>query len=119
LAQVTTDWAYKVFWDYARQPGSDTEGRLIWAKDVFTLSTEFCGDVVWSVDSATGRVAIVGDLNGAKDGSGGGGGDYLHVLYHEQIDDKRWGVFYNSNEPVACFRVYLPELPNNADSGGG
>jgi hypothetical protein len=118
LALVAADdKAYKVFWDYARQPSSDLEGKLVWASEAITLSTDFCGVSDMKVDSATGRIAIAGDLAVAK--GGGGGGNHLHVFYHEQVGADRWGVFYNSNEPVTCFHVRMPVLLENADGGGG
>ncbi len=123
LAQASAAPVYKVFWTYATRPGSyvgpsEDTGLLYWAPYTATLSTDLCGEVDMGVDSATARLAVVGDLNAVIDGGTPGGDDHLHVIYHEETGGGAWGVFYNSNVRVACLKVYLPLLRRNASSGG-
>jgi hypothetical protein len=119
LAQPSADKAYKVLWTYATQPGSDEDGYMFWTSDYITLSTDLCGAVDMNVDSATAGLAVVGDLNNVKHGGNPDGSDHLHAVYHEETGASVWGVFYNSNVPVACFHVYLPLILKNASGGGG
>jgi hypothetical protein len=124
LAQVSAENAFKVHWTYARQPGSyakgaNDDGYMFWAQDYFTVSTDLCGVVDMNVDSATGSLAVVGDLNDVKDGSGPGVSSYLHAIYHEEIGAGTWGVIYNNNVRVACQRIYLPIIMRNASGTGG
>jgi len=120
LAQLVAQPAHKVFWTYATKPGSDAFGDLFWASDgvitttdYITLSLNFCGDLEMNTNSATPHLAIAGDLNNVKDGGVTGGEDHLHAVYHEEIDDGIWGVFYSSNVTVNCLRVYLPLVLQN------
>jgi len=107
---------YKVYWDYATQPGSDFDGNLYWATDPITLSTDMCGVVDMDRDSATAHLALVGDLRQVLTGESPG--NHLHAVYHERVDSDRWGVFYNSNARVACNYVYLPIILLNSSGAG-
>lgn len=108
---------YKVYWDYATQPGSDFDGNLYWATDAITLSTDMCGVVDMGRDSATAHMALVGDLRQVL--AGESPGNHLHAVYHERVESDRWGVFYNSNAHVACNYLYLPIILLNASGGSG
>jgi hypothetical protein len=124
LAQVSAENAFKVYWTFARQPGRyaksvNDDGYMFWMQDYFTVSTDLCGVVDVNVDSATGNLAVVGDLNDVKDGSGPGVSSYLHTVYHEEIGNGIWGVVYNNNVAITCRRVYLPVIMRNATGTGG
>jgi hypothetical protein len=113
---------HKVFWTYATRPGSYViptvgDGYLYWATKPFTLSTSLCGEVDMNVDSATARLALVGDLNEilANDNAN----SHLHAVYHEETGGEFWGVFYNNTDAVSCFGAYLPFMAMNASGGGG
>jgi hypothetical protein len=123
LAQASAAPVYKVLWTYATRSGSyvgpsEGTGLLYWAPYTATLSTDLCGEVDLSVDSATARLAVVGDLRQVIDGGTPGGDDHLHVIYHEETGGGAWGVFYNSNVRVACLKVYLPLIRRNASGSG-
>jgi hypothetical protein len=118
LAQLGDDPVHKVFWTYATEPGSDNFGSPFWASDYITLSTDFCGELEMNVNSATVNLAIVGDLNNVKDGGQPVGPDRLHAVFHEEIGEGVWGVYYTGNVTVSCFRVYLPLVFQRYNSGG-
>lgn len=113
---------HKVYWTYATQPGSyeiplSGDGYMHWASQPITLSTSVCGDVNMSVDSATARLAPVGDLNEIL--AGDSPGDYLHTVYHEETGAGLWHIIYNNNLEVPCNDVYLPLIMSNASGDGG
>jgi hypothetical protein len=121
IASNVAGYPHKVYWTYARQPGSyargpaDT-GYMFWASEYFTVSTDLCGDVDMGVSSATGRLAVVGDLNEILDGESPG--NHLHAVYHEETNGGFWGAFYNNTSPPVCFHIDLPILLKSASIGG-
>lgn len=121
LAQVAVVNPHKVFWTYATEPGSDVTGRMYWkekqgAPHFMTLSTDLCGEVAQTVDSATGRLAPVGDLNEIL--AGESSGSHLHAVYHEETGGGLWGTFYNNNGSYQCHKVNLPVMLRNTLGGG-
>lgn len=109
--------AYKAFWTYALQPGSDNQGNLFWATEHITLSTNLGGEVDISVNSAGASLGIEGDLKAVLDSEWQGEGR-LHATYHEAGTKDKWRVFYNSNEPVNfSSAIYLPLVLHNASGG--
>jgi hypothetical protein len=125
LARQSGSPVHKVFWTYATEPASDNFGYMYWANDgvitttdYITLSVNFCGEMEMDVNSSTARLAIVGDLNNVKDGGDPGGADHLHAIFHEEIGDMVWGVYYVSNITVDCIKVYLPPVVKNYTGKG-
>ena len=128
LAQVAFKVPHKVYWTYATQSGSyekspSDDGYLYWPEtddaQTTALSTDFCGDVDMGMDSATARLALVGDLNAIL--SGGSSGNHLHAAYHEAIGGEFWDVLYNNTDLAPCFDIYLPQTSKDASGidGGG
>lgn len=121
MVQALATNPHKVYWTYATQPGSyargpgDT-GYMYWATEYYTVSTDLCGNVHMNVDSATGRLALVGDLNEILDGESPG--NHLHAVYHEETGAGFWGVIYNNSKPQNCFTVNMPALIKNRSGSG-
>jgi hypothetical protein len=113
---------HKVYWTYATRPGSNSAGDIFWRAtedtDFYALSTNPCGEVNMSVDSGTGRLAVVGDLKQILNGESPG--NHLHVVYHEQTGGDFWGVLYNNygTTTISCQDVYMPLLFKNSSTGG-
>jgi len=110
--------AYKSFWTYAAQPGSDKHGNVLWATEYITLSTDLGGEVDMSVNSAGANLYIEGDLNAVLDSEWAGEGR-LHATYHEAGTNDYWRVFYNGGEPVNFSgTIYLPLILRQANNSG-
>jgi hypothetical protein len=124
LARALSDRPYKVLWTFATQPGSNPGGYMYWKTQggrpfSMTLSTDYWGEVNTAVDSATARLALVGDLGQILDEEGSSS-DRLHAVYHERTSGEFWEVFYNTNRyPPDRFDIYMPLVIKNASSGGG
>jgi hypothetical protein len=117
LAMNLASAPHKVLWTYSAHPGSYAvpnagDGYMYWATQPLTLSTDLCGRLNATVDSAAGHIAPVGDLGQLLEG--GNPDDYLHTAYHESTGADFWGVFYNNTTPRACFDAYLPVMMRNA-----
>jgi hypothetical protein len=122
LLQASARIPHKVYWTYATRPGSYAiplvgTGFMHWATEPITLSKDLCGGVDMAVNSATARVAPVGDLRDIL--AGDDPQAQLHAVYHEEIGEQFWGAFYNNNHPFACFDVHMPIISRNANPGGG
>jgi hypothetical protein len=120
MVQALATNPHKVYWTYATQPGSYSKsatdkGYMYWATEYYTVSTDLCGNVHLNSDSATGRLALVGDLNEILEGESPG--NHLHAVYHEEIGDGFWGVYYNNSKPQNCFGVRMPLLLRNHAGG--
>jgi hypothetical protein len=117
LARTTLqDVAYKAFWTYALQPGSDNRGNMFWATEPITLSTDLGGEADMSVDSAGASLCVEGDLNAVLENDWGEEG-HLHATYHEVGTSDNWRVFYNSDAFINFSdSIYLPLILRN--SGG-
>jgi hypothetical protein len=89
---------------------------MYWASDYFTASTDICGALDMNVSSASGRLAVVGELKQVLDGESPG--NHLHTVYHEQAGGGFWAAFYNNTGPHPCFGSNLPVLFRNAISSG-
>lgn len=116
-AQLTP---HKVYWTYAARPGSTPlgpggDGYMYWATEYYTLSLDLCGDVNLARDSATGSMAMVGDLNEIL--AGQSPGNHLHGVYHEETGGEFWAVFYNNSVPGDCNDVILPAVFLNGSGG--
>jgi hypothetical protein len=112
-AAVLQSPPYQVFWTYATEPGSyllssGNDGYMYWASDVYTLSLDFCGEVQLFRDSATARLAAVGDLKEIL--AGESPGNHLHAVYHEETNGEFWGTLYNNTQERSCFGANLPVL---------
>jgi hypothetical protein len=118
-ARAGDEPVHKIFWTYASKPGSTGFGGLFWASDPITLSVDFCGELELNVNSATADLVIVGDLNNVKHGGQSAGPDRLHAVFHEEIGEKVWGVYYTGHVTVSCFKVYLPLALQSYTGGGG
>ncbi len=116
LAQAVDSDPHKVYWTHATRPGSferasDDEGYMYWTNEFRAISTDLCGDVNIHLDSATGRLALVGDLNEILTGESPD--DYLHAVYHEETGNGFWGAIYNSSRHKSCLDVHMPVLFRN------
>jgi len=121
LAQVAQQTPHKVYWTYATRSGSydagfGDGGFMYWATDYYTLSLDLCGDVNLDRDSATGQMALVGDLNEIL--AGQSPGNHLHGVYHEETGGEYWAVFYNNSVPGSCNNIILPIMFQNSSGGG-
>jgi hypothetical protein len=116
MTQTLNRDRHKVFWTYAMRPGSyknalQDEGYMYWASEYGPISTDLCGDLNTHLDSATGRLALVGDLNEIL--SGERPQDHLHAVYHEETGDGFWSAIYNNSRHPSCLGVRLPLLLRN------
>jgi hypothetical protein len=116
MAQTLNRDPHKVYWTHATRPGSyknalQVEGYMYWASEYDAISWDLCGDLNTHLDSATSRIALVGDLNGIL--SGTSPDDYLHAVYHEEAGDSFWSAIYNNSRHGSCLGVHMPLLLRN------